>query len=101
MEIICKGCRQVSLVGENYKTCSDCGSINLERFDPCKHGSLLVGSSNSWLAVQRKWADHPFFEEVSQELLEGNCASAPTHMNIAIKRLLEMAFPEPLEEADG
>lgn len=88
------GCRSVSHVGDKYKTCIHCGSNNLERFDPCKHGSLLVGSSNSWLTVQRKWADHPFFEEVSQELLEENCASAPTHLNVAIEKLLELAFPD-------
>lgn len=93
MELICIGCRSVSHVGETYKTCSHCGSNSLERFDPCKHGRLLVGSSNSWLRVKGKWADHPFFEEVSQKLLEDNCASAPTHLNVAIERLLKMAFP--------
>lgn len=96
-EFICKGCRSVFHTGDKHPICNHCGSTNLEHFDPCKHGRLLVSSSNGWITVNDKWRDHPFFKKVSQELLEENCASAPTHLNVAIERLLGLAFPDSEE----
>ena len=80
----CTVCRNVFMGAKNI-----CCDKVVEIFDPCKHGELLVGPSNSWLIVYKKWKDHPIFNHVSEECHENNCASAPTIMNKFIQTLLD------------
>lgn len=70
----------------------------METFDPCKHGSFLVGPANSWNQIRGKWDDHPIFEEVSQKLYEDGCCGAAAHINAFIGTLLEMIEGDAMVE---
>jgi hypothetical protein len=51
--------------------------------------------------VYRHWDNHPIFEAVSQDMLRGNSASAPGHLNEFIRRLLDdkeaLLEPRPIK----
>jgi hypothetical protein len=51
--------------------------------------------------VYRHWVNHPIFEAVSQDMLRGNSASAPGHLNEFIRRLLDdkeaLLEPRPIK----
>jgi hypothetical protein len=91
IEKICLKCRNVASGAEN-RTC--CGKS--VAFDPCEHGKLLISGANSWNMVISRWGDHPTFEAVSEDMLRGNSASAPGHLNEFIRRLL--SYKEALLE---
>jgi hypothetical protein len=61
----------------------------LEEFIAEKHGSLLIGNSNSWISIREKWYSNPLFDEMSRELSNDGCCSAATHINVFIERLIE------------
>lgn len=91
-EYICKNCFTV------FQSASPkcCGEV--EEFSPEKHGAWLVGASNSWISVWKKWKDNPIFERVSQELANEGSYGAATCLNVFIERLVSA---QQLRALDG
>lgn len=87
MEWICLKCHRVFCAGEHYAKC--CGEI--EEFDVLKHGRLLIGSSNSWISIEKRWYGHPKLESISQELTQHGSYGAATHVNAFIESLCREA----------
>jgi len=83
MEWFCKGCFSVT----HAKSFNCCGEV--ESFDLQKHGRSLISGSNSWETVWSKLKDTPFLREVSRELGENNCQSAPIALLTAFEKLIE------------
>jgi len=84
-EYICLKCNTVFHAGESYAKC--CGEIEI--FSPEKHGRLLIGNSNSWISVWKKWKNNSLFKKISQDLKQDSCYGAATHLNVFIEKLLE------------
>jgi len=82
---ICMNCNHVFMAGASYAKC--CGEI--EEFSPEKHGELLVGLSNSWISVWKKWKDNPLLTEISNQLMDEGCYGAASHLNAFIERLMK------------
>jgi hypothetical protein len=82
-EWICTQCHKV-VIARSY-TC--CGVV--EEFSSERHGSLLVGLSNSWINVWKRWESYPLLREVSSSLASEGCYSASAVLSAFISRLLE------------
>jgi hypothetical protein len=85
-EYICLKCGTVYQGGKGM-----CCGVSSELFSLEKHGAMLVSGSNSWISVWEKWKDHPFFNEISDELCNDGCYGAATHINVFIEKLLDRA----------
>ena len=87
-EWFCEKCHYVWM--SKYNKCCNpyCKSEGVE-FDPCIHGKLLVGSSNSWLIISKRWEGNKSLENVADELINEGCYGAATIMNEWIYRLLK------------
>lgn len=81
-EYFCKNCHTVFMSA--LPRC--CGEV--EEFLPEKHAASLVSSSNSWIAVWRKWENNPLLEQVGQELANNGSYGAATCLNEFIERLV-------------
>lgn len=66
-----------------------CCNKQVEIFDPCKHGEMLVGASNSWLRIYEKWGEHPAYIQAAEECYEDGYFGAAGIMNIFIQKLLD------------
>lgn len=80
---ICKKCSGV-IGGLSPKCCG-----KMEEFNPEFHWQRLLPNSNGWARIHRKWHNHPFFRQVSNELAKDQCFSAPIHFSEAIGKLIE------------
>jgi hypothetical protein len=76
-------------MGGKDNICSNCRSENVEIFSPEKHGQLLVGQSNAWIQVWRKWRNCDLMKETSQELYDRGCYGAGAHLNAFIEFLID------------
>lgn len=81
-DYICLKCNIVS----NHPSGKCCGQ-EVELFDPAKHGKLLVGPSNCWISVSKRWEDVPLLKEAQEELIRDGCYSAPIIFNEFIQKL--------------
>ena len=87
-EWFCEKCHYVWMSKHN-KCCNQlCKSLGVE-FDPCIHGKLLVGSSNSWLNISKRWEGNKSLENVADELMKEGCYGASTIVNEWIERLFK------------
>lgn len=82
-EYICLNCRRVFMTGSEYAKC--CGEVELFSLD--KHGNSLIGSSNSWISVWKRWKDNPKFLEISYKLNNDGSYGAATAINVFIEEL--------------
>lgn len=64
-----------------------CCNQKVEVFAPAKHGDLLTGMSNAWLAVDNKWKNEPLLKEATEELIRDGCFSSSTIFNEFIQKL--------------
>lgn len=82
-EWICLRCGRVTTSLLQYFKC--CGEP--EAFDPVKHRDYIVGKSNAWGSVWKRWKDDPVFKEASEDLMRDGCYSSAIHMNEFIERI--------------
>jgi hypothetical protein len=83
-EYFCKHCKRVFHAGNPI-----CCGEKCEEFSPEKHGRELVGLSNSWICVWKRWKDDPEFCEISDRCINDGHFGAAVQINEFILSLKE------------
>jgi hypothetical protein len=80
-EWYCTSCRRI-FITKNPKCCGE-----VVKFEVAKHGRSLIGLSNAWIQVWKKWENHPMIQQVSREWAEDNNFGAAGILNDAFTRI--------------
>lgn len=85
-EWFCEKCHHVFLTGRNE---AECCSIKAVIFDMDLHGRYLIGLSNSWIAVDKKWRNNPLRKKIALECMADGCYGSATILNVFIEQLYD------------
>jgi len=84
---ICLHCLEVFY--RETAVCSEClDDGDVVAFSPIEHADRLVGSSNAWVSIAKKWDTDPLYQKVWQESTEGGSYGAATILTRFINEAL-------------